>query len=128
MGTLAVIGAASMTGTALRATLPGSLEWTVVFKGRDGSIIYLRTEDFGASLDGREIWVKAVEPNGAWLLNRAVIDCERHRYDTRQILSYDAAGKLTYSYDAADLEHNWSGNAPDTAGAALESFACVKPS
>lgn len=125
VGALAL--ASTMCGLGASAQATHSHEWVRVAEATDGSTAYMQSKAIGAAHLGNEVWIKSVHQDGSWTLDRDTIDCGQDKYDTRQRLTYNPMGEVTDSYDEPNFQHNWMGIPPDTAGTAIEEFACYVP-
>ena len=115
----------SVYGVGAFAQQADDRQWLKVFTANDMAVLYVRKADLGAAQLGKDVWIKTVNADGSWALNRLKFDCPRNMSDMRQWLSYNKAGDLTSSYDVPDSEHHWSGIAPGTSGETLAKFACL---
>lgn len=106
------------------AQTSSSQQWIELFKTSNGSVLSIQPKDVGAARIGKDVWIKRVNPDGSWALDRHAVDCQRDLYDIRQEISYDRAGNVTSSYNEPDFQHNWTGVAPGTGAAILEQYAC----
>ncbi len=116
-----------ISGGAALAQVSISPEWMEVYKGDNGTVVYIQARGVGSARLGKDVWFKGVHADGSWLIVRDTIDCTQHVTDNREGITFDQAGNLTGSYFNPENQHNWTASAPNSSGEAMEMFACFVP-